>query len=124
MDKNENNKCILCNRAFTQHEEQQQLKMMLISTECFHMIHRQCLSETAVQQIKKSKIICCPKADCKKQIQDYELRDLMGKDYEELEKIIQAQIMAQNSSLVSCSCGYVMEQEEAKVDLNFREEYN
>jgi hypothetical protein len=49
------------------------------------MIHRQCLSETAVQQIKKNKTICCPKADCKKKIQDWELRDYMGKDCEELE---------------------------------------
>ena len=61
-------KCILCNRPFTPREEQQQLKVMFLSTECYHMIHKQCLAETAVQQIKKSKTIVCPKGDCKKQI--------------------------------------------------------
>ena len=98
--------------------------MCLISTECFHMIHKQCLSETAVQQIKKSKTICCPKVDCRKQIQDWELRDYMGRDYEELEKIIQAQFMAENPNLVSCSCGNVMEVVQGKVDLNVRDDNN
>jgi hypothetical protein len=86
------------------------------------MIHRQCLSETAVKQIKKSKMICCPRPDCKKQIQDWELRDYMGKDYEEVEKFIQAQIMEENPNLISCSCGNLIELEEGKVDLNFRDE--
>jgi hypothetical protein len=66
------------------------MKAMLVSTECFHMIHRHCLSETAVTQIKKTKTIVCPKPDCRKQIQDWELRDNMGNDYEEIEKILRA----------------------------------
>jgi hypothetical protein len=47
-EQNEYNKCIVCNRSFTAREEQQNLKAMLVSTECFHMIHKHCLSETAV----------------------------------------------------------------------------
>jgi hypothetical protein len=73
---------------------------MLCSTDCYHVIHRKCLSETAVQQTKNSKMICCPKVDCKKQIQDWELRENMGKDYEELEKIIDAKITAETLSSV------------------------
>ena len=54
------------------------------------MINKHCLAETAVTQIKKTKTIVCPKPDCRKQIQDWELRDNMGNDYEEIEKILRA----------------------------------
>jgi hypothetical protein len=63
---------------------------MLLSTECFHLIHRHCLSETAVLQIKKTKQVVCPKPDCRKTVHDWELRENMGRDYEEIDKIIQA----------------------------------
>jgi len=45
----EYNKCIVCNRAFTAREEQANEKLMIVSTECFHLIHKFCLSTTAVE---------------------------------------------------------------------------
>lgn len=47
-EQNEYNKCVCCARSFTQREEQQNMKLMLTSTECFHFLHKHCLSETAV----------------------------------------------------------------------------
>lgn len=121
-EQNEYNKCVCCSRSFTAREEQQNMKLMLTSTECFHLLHKHCLSETAVHQIKKTKTIVCPKPDCKKQVQDWELREYMGNDYEEVEKIVQAQFMADNPNLVTCSCGNVMEVVEGKVDLNQKDD--
>ena len=52
--------CVLCNKEFSKREEEMQLKVMIISTECCHMIHRNCLKETALKQISQSKKIVCP----------------------------------------------------------------
>jgi|LauGreDrversion4_2_1035121.scaffolds.fasta_scaffold651396_2 hypothetical protein len=48
----------------------------------------------------------------------------MGNDYEEVEKIVRAQFMAENPNLVTCSCGNVMEVVVGKVDLNARDDQN
>ena len=75
--------------------------------QCLHLIHKKCLAETACQQVKKNnQEITCPKPDCKKQIQDWELRHFIDpEDYQEIEKLVIAQIIAQNSNLSACSCG-------------------
>jgi hypothetical protein len=36
------------------------LNLMLISSDCFHMIHKECLKATAHQQIKLTKKVVCP----------------------------------------------------------------
>jgi hypothetical protein len=47
-EQTEYNKCILCFRAFNTIEEQKNMKAMLLSTDCYHMIHKHCLAETAI----------------------------------------------------------------------------
>jgi len=54
------------------------------------MIHKHCFSVSAMEQMKRTKTIVCPKLDCGKKISEFELRETMGKDYEEIEKIERA----------------------------------
>ena len=39
--------CKQCNRHFTMQEEQNGQKTMLQSTECFHLVHKDCLRDLA-----------------------------------------------------------------------------
>ncbi len=58
---------------------------MLMSSDCFHLIHKHCLSEAVFVQVKQKKSqIICPKQGCNMPLQDWELRENMGSDYEEL----------------------------------------
>lgn len=62
--------------------------------------------------------IKCPKEDCGKIISDYELREILKKDFDEFDKARQDQLVAANPSLIRCSCGNLMEVLEGQVDMN------
>jgi len=44
----EYNKCVLCQRTFSAKEEADGKKLMILSSECLHLIHKQCFSENAI----------------------------------------------------------------------------
>lgn len=63
----------------------------------------------------------CPKLNCKKEIQEWELRELMGKDYEVIEKYILEHIGEGMANIAKCSCGNIVEVVQGKVDYNQRD---
>lgn len=64
----------------------------------------------------------CPKADCKKEIHEWELRSCMGKDYEEIEAFIIAHIGEGMPNIAKCSCGQIVEIVHGTVDYNQKDE--
>lgn len=55
-------------------------------------------------------------------MQDYEVKEIFGEDYPILEKAIQTYLIASNDSLVTCSCGNIIEVVEGQIDLNQKDE--
>jgi hypothetical protein len=65
-------------------------KHLIQSTECFHLIHKNCLKDNAMKSIRNGlSCVKCPKNDCNKQISDFEIRETIGvENYKEIENLI------------------------------------
>jgi hypothetical protein len=48
----------------------------------------------------------------------------MADQYEELNKIVQAQFMSENPNLIKCSCGNLMEIVQGKVNMDQKDDNN
>ena len=63
----------------------------------------------------------CP--DCKTQINEYEIKALIGPDlFEKLQQESMNAFMKDDQSIVRCNCGNVMEVKEGKVDYNQKDD--
>ncbi len=41
--------CKKCSKAFTKKEEQENQKIMILSTDCYHLVHRECFKDLALR---------------------------------------------------------------------------
>lgn len=71
-------KCIVCRKSLTKEDEARENKLILWSTDCFHMTHKKCFLANLFQLAKRGLDITCPKDDCKKIISEQEFNMYLG----------------------------------------------
>lgn len=115
--------CVACIKRFTPLDEQNGNKIMLMETECFHMIHKNCFKIVAFNAKSKGAIVKCPMQQCNKSVPEYEVKmHLSPEEQKEMEELEQNYLISQNSAYVRCSCGNVMEVVEGQLDLNQKDD--
>jgi hypothetical protein len=113
-------RCVICTKAFNKEDEVTDNKLILWSTDCFHMVHKKCFVKKAFMQIKQGgDQVTCPEQNCRKPIQEVELNMYLDDEQKgELEKLMLAKFLKDNPDLVKCNCGNMMEVVQGKVDMN------
>ncbi len=101
-------KCIVCRKSITKEDEARENKVIIWSTDCFHMTHKKCFLAHLMQLAKKGLDITCPKEECKKLVSEQEINMYLGEQRDEYEKAVLAIFIKNNPDLVRCNCGNIM----------------
>lgn len=88
--------CKACTKTFSPQEEQQGEKIMLVESNCFHLMHKSCLIDLI---FKKPDEVKCP--DCQSHIPELEQRQYLSTDQKDkLEDLQLQKLVRDNPNLI------------------------